>query len=798
MENKALVLPNLKDAERSIIGAILLYPDAIYEVEHLLHPEMFYHEQYAKVYKAARNLAKKSSPVDLTTVLAELIATKELDDVGGAYGLTKMTDGILFESHIESWAKLVRDAYIRREMIKIFMEKAYESYDMHIPTDQIFSAIDKRITELMTIGVDGSVRTTTDVALETISTINELRKNPTDITGIASGFSIDMFTKGWQDTDLIIIAARPSVGKSAFAINLAKNATDRFGKKIPVAYFSLEMSNKQLMMRLLSAESEILSEKISRGRVTDSEMVKLNNVIAKNFSDDRIFFDDGHNSTIENIVAKAKMLKKKHDIGLIIIDYLQLVDTIEKKSSREQEVSFVSRRLKKLAKELSVPVIALSQLSREIEKRSNPVPILADLRECLAVETSMIYYTKGVGENTIYEDELISVNHEWNEAEPKLSFNIPKETNYVYRLTTATGRYIDATAEHKIFNIEGYKPLKDFKIGDNVGLIRNFDNPEGEYLEQGYAIGAILHNHKFSPDGRELLLTLKNADSVRKTRTQLCKYFKKTHRYQHGLLEIGRYNERWKLTDEHGVQNTVQSIFLNMPAIPKYFLSHSNNKGFIEYMKAIIESDRTQVDWSPERVSISFPVVSENHTSQLLYLMARIGIIGKVKGDKIVIDDEFSLNSISEKCRVKNLKWKIINDFCKGSNSYSDDVKFRDIYIDEVESIQYMGEQPVFDRHVYDNHNFVANGIIVHNSGAIEQDADVIIFLYKPSQVEIDNDAEKHNSVYVKIAKHRNGLLGEKELTFKNDIQKFANKETHSFRFSGYRDATESNDDEPF
>ncbi len=394
LENSSLMFgkipPQAKDLEEAILGAIMLEKAAFDTVVEILKPECFYVEAHQKIYKAMQGLAIKSLPIDLLTVVEELKFREELDFVGGPYAVTKLTNAVVSSANIEAHARIVLQKFIQRELIRISGEIIGEAYE---DSTDVFDMLDLAETKLFEI-TNNHLRKNFDdietVLVKTINRIEEMRNRQDEMTGVPTGFpSLDRLTYGWQPTDLIILAARPSVGKTAFALNLARTAALHPTRPTAVGFFSLEMSSSQLVQRILSAESEIWLEKIARGKLEEHEMKQLYKKGIDKLSKAPIFIDDSAALNIFELRAKCRRLKNKHNIGIIIIDYLQLMSgSADRNSNREQEISKISRDLKGLAKELQVPIIALSQLSREVEKRKegNKIPQLSDLRESGAIE----------------------------------------------------------------------------------------------------------------------------------------------------------------------------------------------------------------------------------------------------------------------------------------------------------------------------------------------------------------------------------------------------------------------------
>jgi len=357
----------------------------------ILKAECFYVDSHQRVFKAMQSLANKSQPIDILTVVEELRFKEELDLVGGPYYVTKLTNSVVSSANIEAHSRIVLQKFIQRELIRISGEIIADAYEDSTDVFDLLDQAESKIYEVTSSHLRNNYETIDSVLVKTIQRIEDLRHKNEDITGVPTGFkNLDRITYGWQPTDLIILAARPSVGKTAMALNLARNAALHPTKPTPVAVFSLEMSAGQLVQRILSAESEIWLEKIARGKMEEHEMKQLYARGIQRLAQAPIFIDDTPALNIFELRAKCRRLKNASNIGLIIIDYLQLMSGTgeNRNGNREQEISNISRNLKGLAKELHVPIIALSQLSREVEKRKdgNKMPQLSDLRESGAIE----------------------------------------------------------------------------------------------------------------------------------------------------------------------------------------------------------------------------------------------------------------------------------------------------------------------------------------------------------------------------------------------------------------------------
>ena len=378
--------PQALDLEEAVLGAVMLEKDAIIEVLDILKPESFYREEHQKIFQAILDLSSNDKAIDILTVTEELRKRKELDFVGGPLYITQLTSRIASAAHVEFHARIIAQKFIQRELIRISTEIQNRSYDDSIDVNDL---LDFSESELFNVA-QGNIKKETlkiNVLLkEAINQIEEAGKREDSLSGVPSGFTkLDRMTSGWQKSDLVIVAARPSMGKTAFVLSMTRNMAVEHGRA--VAIFSLEMSSLQLVNRLIVSETELPSDRIRNGKLADFEWEQLDYKIKK-LVEAPIYIDDTPAISVFELRAKCRRLKRQHDIDIIIIDYLQLMTgTPETRGNREQEVSTISRALKGIAKDLNVPVIALSQLNRSVEIRSGSKrPQLSDLRESGAIE----------------------------------------------------------------------------------------------------------------------------------------------------------------------------------------------------------------------------------------------------------------------------------------------------------------------------------------------------------------------------------------------------------------------------
>lgn len=380
--------PQVPELEEAVLGALMLEKDAYSIVSDILKPESFYSPVHNIIYGAIQGLAVQQKPVDVLTVVEELKRRGELESAGGAVYVAELSEKVASAAHIEYHSRIIAQKYLARELITFSSEVTQKAFDETIDVDDLMQDTEGRLFEMSQRNVKKDVIQINPVIKEAMQVIQTAANRKDGMSGIPTGFNqLDKLTMGWQKSDLVIIAARPAMGKTAFVLSMAKNIAINYEK--PVAVFSLEMSNVQLVNRLIVNVCQIKGESIKSGRLTDDEWDRLDSKI-KDLYDAPIYVDDTPSLSVFELRTKARRLVREHDVNLLIIDYLQLMNASGMNfGSREQEVSMISRSLKGLAKELNIPIIALSQLNRGVESRQGNEgkrPQLADLRESGAIE----------------------------------------------------------------------------------------------------------------------------------------------------------------------------------------------------------------------------------------------------------------------------------------------------------------------------------------------------------------------------------------------------------------------------
>ena len=379
------VPPHNNEAEQSVIGAIFLEPQALITASEILIPEDFYRRAHQMIFQTMQSLSDQGKAIDVVTVTEELSVKKELEDVGGLSYISELANAVPTAANIAHYAKIVEEKALLRRLINVATKIVQDSYTREDEVEALLSEAEKKMMEVANRKNGGDFKHVKDVLVDTFDNIEKLQSRQGDVTGIPTGFrDLDHITAGFQRNDLIIVAARPSVGKTAFALNIAQSAAVQAGEN--VAIFSLEMGADQLIMRMLCAEGNIDAQALRTGALTTEDWGKLTMAMGS-LSNSGIYIDDSAGVRVNELRAKCRRLAQEHGLGMIIIDYLQLIQGSGRPGeNRQQEVSEISRSLKGLARELKVPVIALSQLSRGVEQRQDKRPMMSDLRESGSIE----------------------------------------------------------------------------------------------------------------------------------------------------------------------------------------------------------------------------------------------------------------------------------------------------------------------------------------------------------------------------------------------------------------------------
>lgn len=870
------VQPQALPLEEAVLGALMLDREALPVVMDILRPESFYHEAHQHVYRAIIRLFERSNPVDILTVTEELRKTGELDKVGGSYYLVELTNRVASAANIEYHARIIAQKHIQRELIRVSTNTIRDAYE---DTTDVFTLLDEAEKGLFGITQNNLSRTFESMgslSSRVLKQVEELSQKTDGLTGVPTGFTdLDRLTSGWQPSDLIILAARPGMGKTSCVLAMALNAARDFNKG--VALFSLEMASTQLVQRLISMEAEIPGSKMRNGKLEDYEWQQLQTTVER-LSSVPIFIDDTPGINIFELRAKCRRLKMQHDIQLVIIDYLQLMTGASennRNANREQEIAGISRALKNMAKELSVPVIALSQLSRAVEVRGGSKrPQLSDLRECVTGDT-LVYLADG---RLIPVQEL--VNHEpmvWSvdPSNQKLTAQRaglvwPVGPRPVYQIRLASGRSVKATAEHRFFTYGGWATVDSLQKGERLALARRLPEPpavlhweedhlvllahligDGSYLKHQplrYTT-ASEYNSKVVREAAENAFGVQVNRHEGKGRWHQLVFSGNGNRWQPKginawLRELGIFGQRSHEKHLHA------DIFRLGNDQIAFFLRHLwATDGTLHTPKAGKSGSSTR---------IAFSTSSRRLASEVAALLLRFGIVARIRtvqqgkyrpmytvdvsgkpaqtiflqqigavGDKVAAARQMAdyLDSTTANTNVDTVPAEVFNEVKsimreKGLShrdmaalrhtAYGGSAHFKfapsraliadyaeilesehlqrfsenDLFWDTILSVEPAGEETVYELTVSETSCWLANGVLSHNSGAIEQDADIVSFIYRPEYYGILEDEQGQSLKGVAefiVAKHRHGALDTVRLKFTDQFARFGNLDDPAF-----------------
>jgi replicative DNA helicase len=859
--------PHDLDAEISILGSILLDPLSIAKVLQFLHPEDFYRENNGQIYRAALDLFAAGEPIDNVTLAAQLQTMALLERVGGRAQLASMQSIVPTAANIEYYARIVKEKAYKRRLISAGGNIAGFGYDDSIEAED---AINQAQSLVFGVADDRDQRELArlyDLLGPAMERISVLMESGQGVVGIPSGFhDLDRMTGGFKDSDLIIVAGRPAMGKTSLALNVGLYAA--LEAKKSVAIFSLEMSKEQLTERLLTEQAQIDAQRMHRGLLTEAEFDRVSNALGP-LGEAQIYIDDTPVMDELTLQLKARQAKMRHKVDMILIDYLQLMHgRAHGDDNRVQEVSAISRSLKGLARELRIPVIALSQLSRAPEQRPDKRPILSDLREsgCLAGDTPVYLPDSGtyvpikelVGKSGF---RVLALDQGWWRLDVRPVTNVfATGTKPIFNLTTQLGRSVRATANHKFLTMEGWRRLDELKVGDHIATPRILQGPErdtrtrAELALLGHLIGdgCTLPKHAIQYTTKDPLL----ADEVlglavevfgdeirpriRQERNWIQVYLPSTRHLTHGvrnpirvwLEELGVFGLRswekrvpekvfqqsalgiacflrhlWatdgcvRLTGDHYAAIYYASSSLQLAIdVQALLIRVGINARLSRHSQGTKGRDQFHVTLSGQTEMLAFLSVigvlgheKTVHKALVLgYLNAREG---KTNRDVIpsavwttLVRPAMSVSGMTQRALQGGLGMAYMGHGIFGQNlsrqrtrrlaQVVDSAEIEllsqsDVYWDRIRSIDPEGIEDVYDLTVDGLHNFVASNIIVHNS--IEQDADVVMFLFRPEYYKSD---EKPGIAEVHVAKHRNGPTGTIELKFRRDHTRFYNLET--------------------
>ncbi len=465
--------PQNLEAEQSVLGSMLLDRDAIARVVELLRPEDFYRDLHRTIYVAMLDLFERGEPVDLVTVTNRLSGMGKLEDVGGATYLAALPNTVPTAANSDFYAGIVLEKSMLRSLISAGTQIAALGYE---GMDEVTALIDQ--AEKLVYGISSrrnmqDFQTIKEILKASFEKIDKRYQEKGTVTGVATGFTdFDMLTSGLQPADMVIVAARPSVGKTTLALNISQHAA--IAHKVPVAIFSLETSKEQLVQRILCSEARVDNTKLRTGFLADEDWRKLARAMG-GLSEAPIFIDDSATLSVMEMRAKARKLKAEHGLGLMVIDYIQMIQSYKRSENRTQELSEISRGIKSLAKELDLPIIAVSQLSRAVETLGSKRPMLSHLRECVTGDT-LVQLADGrrlpIRKLVATQPRVLALSPDGRIVDATANAVWSVGRRNVYRVRLASGRTIRATREHRVYTGRGWVPVRELLLQDGLGVAR--------------------------------------------------------------------------------------------------------------------------------------------------------------------------------------------------------------------------------------------------------------------------------------------------------------------------------------
>jgi replicative DNA helicase len=778
--------PQDPDAEQSVLGAMLISKDAIADVNEQIRGQDFYRPAHETIYDAIVDLYGRGEPADPITVANELQRRGELQRVGGPPYLHTLSASVPIAANAGYYAAIVREKAILRRLVEAGTRIAQMGYSGEGDVDdtvdraqaEVYAITEKRQSEDYTL--IGELLEATYDEIEAIS------NRDGGMVGVPTGFAdLDDLTNGLQPGQMVIVAARPATGKSTLGLDFCRAAAVH--NNLSSVIFSLEMSRSEIMMRLLSAEAKVPLNHIRNGPMTDDDWSKLATKMGQ-ISGAPLFIDDSPNMTMMEIRAKARRLKQRHDLKLIVLDYLQLMTSGKKVESRQVEVSEFSRQMKLLAKELEVPVVAISQLNRGPEQRSDRRPMMSDLREsgCLTAETRLLRADTNA-EVTLGElvgagarDVPVWALDDRLKLVPRtLTHAFPSGVKDVYRVTLSSGRTVQATGNHPFLTHDGWMPLRELVPGARVGAVRHVPPPieirtwdEDEVVRRARRAGLGPRRHRKVPDGvfglpkeqvglflRTLWATsgrVRWDDEVDRAEISLATASRRLA--DDVALLLGRFNvfatvrRSGRLGRRSGFAVCVESSE-NQVRFLDDLLAHGPHGAEADVVlgRLTAAKARARADAVPNRVwqEVREILVEQGRSVGELY-----GPVPHARGGVLAAPrTRPRMARVAELLDTAELEVTATNDVCW----------------DTIASVEHLGERPVYDATVLGVHNFVANGICLHNS--LEQDADIVMLLHREDVYE--KESTRPGEADIIVAKHRNGPTRDVTVLFQGHYSRF-------------------------
>ncbi len=864
------VPPNNIEAEESLLGAMLLSKDAIAAAVETVQPEDFYKPAHGHLFEAIQTLYGQGKPADPITVAEELRRANLLEALGGKQSILRIQAGTPAAANAAHYATIVEEHALLRRLIGVAGEIAEMGYEM---PDDLANTLDRAETLVFEVAnrrLSSSLKGIYPALQESLEQLEALFDRDGSMTGVPSGYvDLDEVLLGFQPSNLIVVAARPGQGKTSFALGAASHVALETRK--PVVFFSMEMGYLELTQRMLASEAGVNSRLLRTGRIPESDWTKISHAVGR-LAEAPFYIDDNAHLTVMEMRAKCRRLKAMHgDLGLVVVDYLQLMSTPRRSENRQVEVSELSRGLKILARDLETPVMALSQLNRSLEYRTDKRPMLADLREsgCLTADTRLLRADDG---SEITLGELVragardipvwSMDDSWRLVPATLTHAFPSGVKPVFSLRLASGRQLRATANHKFRTLDGWEPLGDLAVGDRIAVPRVVPAPEAIHRWAEPEIVLLAH---LLGDGsirrRQPLFYVSIDEANLAAVTAAAAHFGVAARREPTKgcwrlalpapmrLARGRRNPIAAWLDGLGVYG-LRSDEKFVPAAV-FALPDDQVALFLRHLWATDGSVTLRPVGAPGPIGrVYYASTSRALVDDVRLLLLRLGIQSRVKfttkagyrrcyqvdvygaadqrrfcelvgahGERGTASQRLlaALEGRVSNPNADTIPWevrpRIVAAMARAGLSHRDlaaalgeqycgsyilgserrprssrrgrleaiaravedkellALATSDVAWDKIVSVEPLGEEEVFDATVIGTHNFVANGVVAHNS--IEQDADVVCFIYRDDSY--NPDSTEKGTAEIIVAKHRNGPTAKVRLAFLEHLTKFAN-----------------------
>lgn len=852
--------PHAVEAEEAVLGCVLINPDAYFEVASFLRPDDFYLHKHRWIWNAFVALHEQRLPIDIITLSEELERHAQLAEAGGAAYLTRLINTVPTSLHAEAYGRLVEREAMRRRLIEAATQVAKLAYEEGRDISEVVNDAEAAIFAVSERRLTKDLAPIKEAISQYYDRIKYLFEHRDELLGVPTGFiDLDKLLGGLQQSDLIIVAGRPGSGKTGLMLNVAKNAALTYKKH--VAVFSLEMSNEQLVQRLIAQETGIDSQRLRLGDIHDHEwplFVQASNVL----SDTQIFLDDTPALTPNQLRSKCRRLDQEYGLDLVIVDYLQLMQGDGRTENRVQEVSTISRGLKQLAREINVPVLAGAQLSRAVEQRQDKVPQLSDLREsgCLTGD-SLIALASGervpIRDLVGQQPQVVTLDR-WAVTTSAASRVWLTGHRPIFKLTTRMGRTIRATGNHPFRVLDGWRALEELSAGDRIALPRHYPQPpspepwpEERVILLAHLIGDGCYAsrnplHYTSASEANLSAVAKSAEhafGITPKRVAQRNWF---HLYLSAGANKWRPNPVRRWLRELGIDGQ-RSPEKHIPA-PVFSLPNEQIALFLRHLWSTDGSIYLRPTTHGRAGTIYYATTSERLAGDVQHLLARLGIPSRIvttrkqayrpgyqvhvsgrtgqlefarvvggHGERRAALDEVAtflerVRANPNRDTVPREIWSQVKHRMAAlgisqrkmaalrGTAYAGEAHFNfaptratlldyatgledpalaqiahaDVYWDTIASIEAQGEADVYDMTVPGTHNFIANGLVVHNS--LEQDSDIVMFIHRPDMYE--KEGGRTNIAELLVRKHRNGPTADIQLVFRGALTKFENAET--------------------